>query len=184
MVHCRSVFHNHKNSNAETTTGSEFNNCSTLPVGVYQPSLADTTIAEPVSTIHEAPKNKSQSSRISLITNRKRRKVVFEKRQAKFKQRNKLLRIEHTLTILGLILIIIFLCLCLWFTEEAKRKFSLKPKSDLRYEIKKSDECSNIQHDCDENAHCALDQDGFSCRCKRGYRGNGLKCTGKLTVSS
>ena len=44
-------------------------------------------------------------------------------------------------------------------------------------------ECSTKTHDCDKNAVCKDTDVAFSCTCKPGYKGDGLKCTGKNLVT-
>ena len=44
-------------------------------------------------------------------------------------------------------------------------------------------ECSTKTHDCDKNAVCKDTDVAFSCTCKPGYKGDGLKCIGKRLVT-
>ena len=41
------------------------------------------------------------------------------------------------------------------------------------------DECSNETHGCDVNAECNNTQGTYICRCKDGFQGSGISCTGK-----
>ena len=42
------------------------------------------------------------------------------------------------------------------------------------------DECAVDSDKCDPNAICTNTPGGFTCRCKKGYRGNGITCTGNI----
>ena len=42
------------------------------------------------------------------------------------------------------------------------------------------DECTSANHNCHVNATCLNNQGSFSCKCKSGYTGNGVSCTGKF----
>uniref|UniRef100_A0A1I7W651 EGF-like domain-containing protein n=1 Tax=Heterorhabditis bacteriophora TaxID=37862 RepID=A0A1I7W651_HETBA len=48
------------------------------------------------------------------------------------------------------------------------------------------DECLTGLHNCDENANCINYQGGFSCKCKTGYSGSGIKgdCSGTNRTST
>ena len=43
------------------------------------------------------------------------------------------------------------------------------------------DECANGTHSCDVNALCNNTQGSYNCKCKDGFRGDGMNCTGKLS---
>lgn len=42
------------------------------------------------------------------------------------------------------------------------------------------DECSSDRSPCDANADCANNNGSFSCKCRRGFIGNGTFCAGKF----
>lgn len=43
------------------------------------------------------------------------------------------------------------------------------------------DECNTTEsNQCDPNAVCNNTEGSYTCRCRRGYMGDGTKCTGKM----
>lgn len=40
-------------------------------------------------------------------------------------------------------------------------------------------ECTMDSHTCSHHANCFNTQGSFKCKCKQGYKGNGLRCSGK-----
>ena len=48
-----------------------------------------------------------------------------------------------------------------------------------------ADECTEGTHNCDANgAVCNNTPGSYNCRCKDGFVGNGITCTGKLNISA
>ena len=47
-----------------------------------------------------------------------------------------------------------------------------------RHDFLGINECSTNTNDCDKNAICKDTDVAFSCTCKLGYKGDGLKCIG------
>ena len=57
-------------------------------------------------------------------------------------------------------------------------------------------ECNNIneceihgdetyeRHNCDSNADCSDTTGGFTCTCRTGYNGSGVRCRGKILLHS
>ena len=41
------------------------------------------------------------------------------------------------------------------------------------------DECQSETDNCSTNAHCINTAGSYTCKCKTGYSGNGVNCTGK-----
>ena len=43
------------------------------------------------------------------------------------------------------------------------------------------DICStDNEHDCDENATCTPEEEGYACECNDGFAGDGENCTGNV----
>lgn len=48
------------------------------------------------------------------------------------------------------------------------------------FECTDSDECLSVEtNECDPNAWCTNTEGSYSCRCIRGFEGDGTNCTGK-----
>ena len=160
---------NHRNSNGETTTGTELGINSTLPFEVYQPVPDSGTFSEKMS------RNRHEYNDYETYAITETRKQM-----AAFKKLSKRAKIQYILAVLALLVIVGFLCLSLMFTEESNRRFLVKQQPDTDYDTES--ECSDIEHNCNDNANCALTEDGFDCYCKTGFRGHGINCTGELFV--
>lgn len=46
------------------------------------------------------------------------------------------------------------------------------------------DECARNQDRCHDNAACVNNDGGYTCQCKKGYRGDGFICDRKLVLFS
>ena len=43
-------------------------------------------------------------------------------------------------------------------------------------------ECTSGLHNCHANADCTNIQGGLTCKCKTGYSGNGIQCSGMTSI--
>ena len=67
------------------------------------------------------------------------------------------------------------------FQKTIEGSFSKKYKSTHSiYYFADINECETEKHHCDSNAFCNNTKGSYICRCKPGFTGNGVNCTGKI----
>lgn len=73
-----------------------------------------------------------------------------------------------------------------WPLETTSVKISFKAPLDFfLVECTDIDECASVgTNECDPNAWCTNTEGSYSCRCIRGFEGDGKNCTGKKIIIS